>query len=99
MDLINNIRITSFKKNNIDWFRDFYISILLEREIIDSKKEFKQNRINQFWEPGYIFAPYIPIMMTPIVYEVPTGLGKSEIMSRYAKTQINENYYGRITMD
>ena len=93
MDSTNNIRITSFKKNNIDWFRDFYISILIDREIEVSKKEFKQNRVDQFLEPGYIYVPYIPIIHD----DVPTtGVDISGLMSRYTNITIDRNLYETI---
>lgn len=99
MDSKNDMRITSFKNNDFDFFKDFYIAILIEREKEDLKKICNENRKaikgQQFLDAGYIYAPYIPIMI-PQVIEVPTGLGKTGIMSRYSQKIVNSNLYGTI---
>lgn len=42
---------------------------------------------------GYIYAPYIPIMETPITLD---GTKMTGLMSRYAKKVVNKDYYGMI---
>lgn len=97
MDSINNMRFTSFKNNDFDCFVDFYISILIGREEEELKEICRINKKHYRDREGYVYAPYIPMQLTPII--VPTGLGKSNVMSRYSQTQVNENFYGRITVE
>lgn len=96
MDSNNNIRITSLKRSDFDSFQDFYISIMLEREDEESKILYKQNRIGLkgqlFLDAGIIFAPYIPLETVQIV--IPTGVGKSDVRSRYTTKIVNSNLYG-----
>ena len=53
-------------------------------------------RGNQFLETGAVYAPYIPLMMTPLVYNVDTFTPRKGIMTRYSKKMIRPEYYGKI---
>ena len=53
-------------------------------------------RGNQFLETGAVYAPYIPLMMTPLVYDPNTFTPRKGIMTRYAKKMIRPEFYGRI---
>jgi len=50
-------------------------------------------RGSQTFEPGYIYAPYIPMMDLESTFEPRRGLA-----SRYATKMINNSYYGTITI-
>jgi len=51
---------------------------------------------NQFLECGAVFAPYIPILQTPLVYDPETFTPRKGIMSRYAKHLIRGDFYGKV---
>ena len=53
-------------------------------------------RGGQFLESGAVYAPYIPLMMTPLVYDPNTFTPRKGIMTRYAKKMIRPEFYGRI---
>jgi len=53
-------------------------------------------RGSQFLECGAVFAPYIPLIMTPLVYDPSTFTPKKGVMTRYAKKMIRPDYYGKI---
>ena len=53
-------------------------------------------RGNQFLETGAVYAPYIPLMMTPLVYDPNTFTPRKGIMTRYAKKMIRPEFYGRV---
>jgi hypothetical protein len=53
-------------------------------------------RGSQFLETGAVYAPYIPLMMTPLVYDPNTFTPRKGIMTRYAKKMIRPEFYGRI---
>lgn len=53
-------------------------------------------RGNQFLETGAVYAPYIPLMMTPLVYNKDTFTPRKGILTRYAKKMIRPEYYGKI---
>jgi len=53
-------------------------------------------RGNQFLETGAVYAPYIPIMTTPLVYDPNTFTPRKGIMTRYAKKMLRPEFYGKI---
>ena len=53
-------------------------------------------RGSQFLETGAVYAPYIPLMMTPLVYDPSTFTPRKGIMTRYAKKMVRPEFYGKI---
>lgn len=53
-------------------------------------------RGSQFLETGATYAPYIPLMMTPLVYDPDTFTPRKGILTRYAKKMIRPEFYGKI---
>jgi hypothetical protein len=53
-------------------------------------------RGNQFLESGAVYAPYIPLIMTPLVYDPETFTPRKGIMTRYAKKMIRPEFYGKV---
>jgi hypothetical protein len=50
----------------------------------------------QFLETGAVFAPYVPLIMTPLVYDPETFTPRKGLLTRYAKKMIRPEFYGRI---
>ena len=53
-------------------------------------------RGKQFLESGAVFAPYIPLIMTPLVYDPTTFTPRKGLMTRYAKKMLRPEFYGKI---
>ena len=53
-------------------------------------------RGKQFLESGAVFAPYIPLIMTPLVYDPATFTPRKGLMTRYAKKMLRPEFYGKI---
>ena len=53
-------------------------------------------RGGQFLEAGAVFAPYIPLIMTPMVYDPTTFTPRKGLLTRYAKKMLRPEFYGRI---
>ena len=53
-------------------------------------------RGSQFLESGAVYAPYIPLMMTPLVYDPETFTPRKGLMTRYAKKMIRPEFYGKV---
>ncbi len=51
---------------------------------------------SQFLETGAVFAPYIPLIMTPLVYDPISFTPKKGIMTRYAKKMVRPDFYGKV---
>jgi len=53
-------------------------------------------RGSQFLEAGAVFAPYIPLIMTPLVYDPDTFVPRKGLLTRYAKKMLRPEFYGKI---
>ena len=53
-------------------------------------------RGSQFLEAGAVFAPYIPLIMTPMVYDPDTFVPRKGLLTRYAKKVVRPEFYGKI---
>jgi hypothetical protein len=50
----------------------------------------------QFLESGAVYAPYVPLLMTPLVYDPETFTPRKGIMTRYAKKMVRPEFYGKV---
>jgi hypothetical protein len=53
----------------------------------------------QFLETGAVFAPYIPLIMTPLVYDPDTFTPRKGLLTRYAKKMVRPEFYGLIKIN
>ena len=54
---------------------------------------------NSLLDTGYVYAPYVPLQLTPTMYNPFNFTPIKGIMTRYAKKMVNNRFYGRITVD
>jgi hypothetical protein len=47
-------------------------------------------------DTGYIYAPYVPMQLTPTIYNTANFAPVKGIITRYAKKMVNSRYYGGI---
>ena len=50
-------------------------------------------------DTGYIYAPYIPMQLTPPIYNPANFAPVKGILTRYAKKTVNNRFYGAIRVD
>ena len=55
-------------------------------------------RGTQFLEAGAVYSPYVPLIMTPLVYDPSTFTPRKGIMTRYAMTMIRPEFYGLVVV-
>jgi hypothetical protein len=53
----------------------------------------------QFLETGAVFSPYIPLIMTPLVYDPDTFTPRKGLLTRYAKKMVRPEFYGLIKIN
>ena len=53
-------------------------------------------RGSNFLETGAVYAPYVPLIMTPLVYDPQNFTPRRGVMTRYAKKMVRPEYYGKI---
>ena len=55
-------------------------------------------RGSNFLETGAVYAPYIPLIMTPLVYDPKNFQPRKGVMTRYAKKIVRPEFYGKIVV-
>ena len=50
-------------------------------------------------DTGYIYAPYVPMQLTPTMYNPFNFAPVKGIMTRYAKKAVNNRFYGHVRVD
>ena len=53
-------------------------------------------RGSNFLETGAVYAPYVPLIMTPLVYDPNNFTPRRGVMTRYAKKMVRPEYYGKV---
>ena len=53
-------------------------------------------RGSNFLETGAVYAPYVPLIMTPLVYDPKNFTPRKGVMTRYAKKMVRSEFYGKI---
>ncbi|MDD1443930.1 hypothetical protein MEO93_27030, partial [Dolichospermum sp. ST_sed3] len=56
-------------------------------------------RGKQFLEAGAVFAPYIPLIMTPLIYDPQTFTPRKGLLTRYAKKMLRPEFYGKVLVN
>ena len=51
---------------------------------------------NNFLESGAVYSPYVPLIMTPLVYDPTNFTPRRGVMTRYAKKIVRPEFYGKI---
>jgi len=53
-------------------------------------------RGSNFLETGAVYAPYIPLIQTPLVYDPVNFTPRRGVMTRYAKKMVRPEFYGSV---
>jgi hypothetical protein len=56
-------------------------------------------RGSNFLETGAVYAPYIPLIMTPLVYDPNNFTPRRGVMTRYAKKVVRPEFFGKVYID
>jgi hypothetical protein len=51
-----------------------------------------------FLETGYVYAPYVPLIVTPVIYKYDDLTPTKGVMTRYAKQMVRSDFYGTLTV-
>jgi hypothetical protein len=51
-----------------------------------------------FLETGYVYAPYVPLIVTPTIYSPDDLTPRKGVMTRYAKKMVRSDFYGTVTI-
>jgi len=51
---------------------------------------------SSFLETGAVYAPYVPLILTPLVYDPTNFTPRRGVMTRYAKLMVRPEFYGKV---
>jgi len=55
-------------------------------------------RGSSFLESGYVYAPYVPLQVTPTIFGVEDFVPRKGVMTRYAKKMVRPDMYGLVVV-
>lgn len=53
---------------------------------------------SSFLETGFVYAPYVPLIVTPVIYKFDDLTPTKGVMTRYAKQLVRSDFYGTVTL-
>lgn len=53
---------------------------------------------SSFLESGYVYAPYVPLQVTPTIFGIDDFVPRKGVMTRYAKKMIRPDMYGLVVI-
>ena len=65
---------------------------------------FPRNRIlvgykgGSYLETGYVYAPYVPLIVTPTIFAPEDFTPRKGVMTRYGKKMVRSDFYGTVTI-
>lgn len=80
------------------------VGTLNNRFTIYKDPYFPRNKIlvgykgGSFLETGYVYAPYVPLIVTPTIYAPEDFTPRKGVMTRYAKKLVRSDFYGTVTV-
>ena len=74
--------------------------LIVEKDFSVLQKIVNEIRDNTYegLEAGYIYAPYIPLQLEPIMVNENDFTPRKEMKSRYSNVQVNNNNYGTVSL-
>ena len=69
--------------------QDVYVDPYFPRNVV-----LVGRRGNSFLESGYVYAPYVPLQVTPTIFGTEDFVPRKGVMTRYAKQMVRPDMYG-----
>ena len=51
-----------------------------------------------YLETGYVYAPYVPLIVTPTIFAPEDFTPRKGVMTRYGKNMVRSDFYGTVTV-
>ncbi len=51
-----------------------------------------------FLETGFVYAPYVPLIVTPTIFAAEDFTPRKGVMTRYAKKMVRSDFYGKVVI-
>tara|TARA_R110000824_G_scaffold182253_1_gene363122 strand:+ start:626 stop:2359 length:1734 start_codon:yes stop_codon:yes gene_type:complete len=85
--------IGAVKTGNLSKKFDVYVDPYFMRNII-----LVGRKGNSFLESGYVYAPYVPLQVTPTIFGTEDFVPRKGVMTRYAKKMVRPDMYGLVVV-
>jgi len=79
------------------------IGTLSNRFTVYKDPYFVRNKIligykgGSYLETGYVYAPYVPLIVTPTIFAPEDFTPRKGVMTRYGKKTVRTDFYGTVT--
>jgi hypothetical protein len=80
------------------------VGTLSNRFTVYKDPYFPRNRIlvgykgGSYLETGYVYAPYVPLIVTPTIFAPEDLTPRKGVMTRYGKKMVRSDFYGTVTV-
>jgi hypothetical protein len=48
--------------------------------------------------PGFVFAPYVPLQVSPSIFSPADFAPRKGVMTRYGNKKVNQSFYGTVSV-
>mgnify|MGYP003112455207 CR=1 FL=1 len=79
------------KVGNLSKKYDVYVDPYFPRNVV-----LVGRKGNSFLESGYVYAPYVPLQVTPTIFGTEDFVPRKGVMTRYAKKMVRPDMYGLV---
>jgi len=87
-------QIGALKVGSLSKKFDVYVDAYFPRNVI-----LVGRKGSSFLESGYVYAPYVPLQMTPTIFGVEDFVPRKGVMTRYAKKMVRPDMYGLVIIE
>jgi hypothetical protein len=80
------------------------IGTLSNRFTVYKDPYFSRNKLligykgGSYLETGYVYAPYVPLIVTPTIFAPEDFTPRKGVMTRYGKKMVRSDFYGTVTV-
>jgi hypothetical protein len=80
------------------------IGTLSNRFTVYKDPYFPRNKVlvgykgGSYLETGYVYAPYVPLIVTPTIFAPEDFTPRKGVMTRYGKKMVRADFYGTVTV-
>ena len=80
------------------------VGTLSNRFTVYKDPYFPRNKIlvgykgGSYLETGYVYAPYVPLIVTPTIFNPDDFTPRKGVMTRYGKKMVRNDFYGTVTV-
>ena len=93
MEELKGGSVGAVKAGSISKKWDVYVDPYFNRNLILIGRRGKG-----FLESGYVYAPYVPLMITPTIFGTEDFVPRKGLMTRYAKKMVRPDMYGLVVV-